>query len=152
MPKTAQYGQPTVYNAVRQPRADGEAGAMEVGPTGETMTYEQGVLDRQDVVVAYPQGKNVTIIGVNTTVSINTGVANDSMLFGINIITALVGTIVITGFANSSGVAAPITLPAGSVGYKSFEGIINSIGGLTVTSNTAGDIVNGNISVIWLSN
>lgn len=92
-------------------------------------------------------GSNLTIIGIQTAVTIGAGSANDTRLHGIKISAALVGTCVITGFADSAGAATSITLPVGSNGFHSFGNAINSAGALTVTCSNAAD--DNSVQVIW---
>lgn len=90
---------------------------------------------------------NMSIISKTTAVTIGGGAAGDTHLIGLHISTALTGTCVITGFADSDGTAQSYTLPIGSVGYKEFKGAINSAGALTVTCSTAGD--DNFVAVLW---
>jgi hypothetical protein len=90
---------------------------------------------------------NCSIISKTTTVTIGGGVANDTHLMGLLIHTALTGTCVITGFADSDGTAQTYTLPVGSVGYKDFLGAINSAGALTITCSNAAD--DNLVMVLW---
>lgn len=81
-----------------------------------------------------------TVIDVQTAVTLGDGNTGTVALEGILINTALVGTCVITGFKNSSGVAQSITLPAGSaVGMHRFYGAVNEAGPLTITCATVAD-------------
>ena len=93
------------------------------------------------------QEANLSIISKTTTVTIGGGVAGDTHLMGLLIHTALTGTCVITGFADSDGVAQSYTLPVGSVGYKDFLGAINSAGALTLTCSNASD--DNLVAVLW---
>ena len=97
-------------------------------------------------LVARPEA-NLSVISKTTAVTIGGGAANDTHLIGLHITTALTGTCVIAGFADSDGTAQSITLPIGSVGFKDFFGAINSAGALTVTCGTAGD--DNFVSVLW---
>lgn len=90
---------------------------------------------------------NMSIISKTTAVTIGGGAAGDTHLIGLHISTALTGTCVITGFADSDGTAQSYTLPIGSVGYKEFKGAINSAGALTITCSTAGD--DNFVAVLW---
>jgi len=91
---------------------------------------------------------NLTIVDIQTAITIGAGAANDTHLIGIQITTALTGTCVITGFEGSAGTAISITLPAGSaVGFHDFKGAINSKGALTVTCSNAGD--DNDVQVLW---
>ena len=91
---------------------------------------------------------NLTIIDIQTAVTIGGGVANDTHLMGVMINVALTGTCVITGFEGSAGTAISITLPAATpAGFIDFKGAINSIGALTVTcSNVADD---NDVQILW---
>ena len=93
------------------------------------------------------QEANAAIISKTTAVTIGGGVASDTHLMGLLIHTALTGTCVITGFADSDGTAQSYTLPAGSVGYKDFLGAINSAGALTFTCSNASD--DNLVMVLW---
>lgn len=91
---------------------------------------------------------NLTIIDIQTAITIGAGAANDTHLIGVLITTALTGTCVITGFEGSAGTAISITLPAGSaVGFHDFKGAINSIGALTVTCSNAAD--DNDVQILW---
>lgn len=97
--------------------------------------------------MAVRQEANASIISKTTAVTIGGGVANDTHLMGLMIHTALTGTCVITGFADSDGAAQSYTLPAGSVGYKDFLGALNSAGALTLTCSNASD--DNLVMVLW---
>jgi len=90
---------------------------------------------------------NLSIISKTTAVTIGAGAANDTHLMGVLITTALTGTCVIAGFADSDGTAQSYTLPVGSVGYKDFLGAINSAGALTFTCSNAAD--DNLVAVYW---
>lgn len=89
--------------------------------------------------IAMRDEADVTIVGVTTAVTLCGGVANDCHLLGLQITTALTGTCVVTGFADSAGAATSLTFPIGSVGLKDFKGAKNSAGALTITCATGGD-------------
>ena len=97
--------------------------------------------------MAVRQEANASIISKTTAVTIGGGVANDTHLMGLMIHTALTGTCVITGFADSDGTAQSYTLPVGSVGYKDFLGALNSAGALTLTCSNASD--DNLVLVLW---
>ena len=82
---------------------------------------------------------DVAIISKTTAATIGGGAANDTHLIGLIIHTALTGTCVIDGFADSDGTAQAYTLPAGAVGNYDFRGALNSAGALTFTASNAGD-------------
>lgn len=90
---------------------------------------------------------NVTIIAVQTAVTIGGGAVDDTYLLGLHIHTALTGTCVITGFTDSAGAAASYTLPAGTVGHVPFYAARNTAGALTVTLSTLGDA--SKAAVLW---
>jgi len=91
---------------------------------------------------------NLTIVDIQTAITINTGVAGDTHLKAILINVALTGTIVITGFEGSAGTAISITIPAGTpAGLIDFKGAVNSIGALTITASNAAD--DNNIQILW---
>ena len=93
------------------------------------------------------QEANASIISKTTAVTIGGGAPSDTHLMGLLIHTALTGTCVITGFADSDGTAQSYTLPTGSVGYKDFLGALNSAGALTVTCSNASD--DNLVMVLW---
>ncbi len=97
--------------------------------------------------LAVRQEANASIISKTTAVTIGGGAASDTHLMGLLIHTALTGTCVITGFADSDGTAQSYTLPAGSVGYKDFLGALNSAGALTITCSNASD--DNLVMVLW---
>ncbi len=97
--------------------------------------------------LAVRQEANASIISKTTAVTIGGGAPSDTHLMGLLIHTALTGTCVITGFADSDGTAQSYTLPAGSVGYKDFLGALNSAGALTVTCSNASD--DNLVMVLW---
>lgn len=97
--------------------------------------------------LAVRQVANASIISKTTAVTIGGGVASDTHLMGLMIHTALTGTCVITGFADSDGTAQTYTLPAASVGYKDFLGAINSAAALTITCSNAAD--DNLVMVLW---
>ncbi len=80
-----------------------------------------------------------SIISATTAQILNTGVAGDSLFFGVHFVKALTGTCVISGMADTAGTAKSLTFPAGSIGYKEFPGVTNSAGPLTVTCSNAAD-------------
>ena len=75
------------------------------------------------------------------------GVANDAHFMGLYIHTALAGTCVITGFADETGAAKSVTLPAATVGFVNFFGAKNAAGALTITCSTAGD--DDKVTAFW---
>lgn len=94
------------------------------------------------------QGNNYTVIRkeasltvVNKQTAVAIGIAaNDTHLLSIEFVKALVGTCVITGFADDAAAAASITYPAASpAGVHDFDGALNSAGPLTVTCSNASD-------------
>ena len=101
-----------------------------------------------DSYVAIRNEANVAVISKTTAVTINTGIVGDTHLLGLHITDALTGTCVITGFADSDGVAQSITLPSATVaGFKDFLGALNSAGPLTVTCSNAAD--DNKVIVLW---
>ena len=93
------------------------------------------------------QEANATVISTTAAVTLGGGVANDSHFMGLYIHTALAGTCVITGFADETGVAKSITLPAATVGFVNFFGSKNVAGALTITCSTAGD--DDKVTAFW---
>jgi len=61
--------------------------------------------------------------------------------------TALTGTLVIGGFADTDGTAQSFTLPAGAVGQYDFKGAINAAGALTFTASNAAD--DNKVAILW---
>jgi hypothetical protein len=125
-----------------------------VGSDGSQWTLEQGLMAGErnplSATLSYlvvRQECNLAVISKTTAVTIGGGVAGDTHLMGLLITTALTGTCVIAGFADSDGTAQSITLPAGSVGFRDFLGAINSAGALTVTCSNAAD--DNLVSVLW---
>jgi hypothetical protein len=69
--------------------------------------------------------------------------ANDTQLLSVDIVKALTGTCVVTGFKDDAGNAASITLPAATpVGRYLQDMGLNSAGALTVTCSNAADALN----------
>lgn len=112
-----------------------------------TLAGERNPSSSTDSYVAVRQEANASIISKTTAVTIGGGVANDTHLMGLLIHTALTGTCVIAGFADSDGIAQSYTLPVASVGYKDFLGAINSAGALTITCSNAAD--DNLVMVFW---
>ena len=112
-----------------------------------TLAGERNPASSTDSYVAVRQEANASIISKTTAVTIGGGVANDTHLMGLLIHTALTGTCVIAGFADSDGIAQSYTLPVASVGYKDFLGAINSAGALTITCSNAAD--DNLVMVFW---
>ena len=110
-------------------------------------TLASGLNKTDDGVTVYTKGVNASVISKTTAVTLGGGVANDTKLVGLMITTALTGTCVIAGLADSDGTAQSITLPVGSVGEKNFYRAKNVAGALTVTcSNVADDNL---VVVLW---
>lgn len=82
---------------------------------------------------------NVAIISKTSAVTIGGGSASDTHLIGIHIHTALTGTCVINGFADSDGNAQAYTIPASTIGHIPFYGALNTAGALTITCSNASD-------------
>lgn len=114
---------------------------------GTQLAGERLQSDASKSYMAVRQEANALVISKTTAVTIGGGVAGDTHLMGLLIHTALTGTCVITGFADSDGVAQSYTLPAGSVGYKDFLGALNSAGALTITCSNAAD--DNLVLVLW---
>ncbi len=92
-------------------------------------------------------GGNLAVISKTTAATIGGGVANDTYLKRAIVLTALTGTCVFAGFADSDGAAQSFTLPAGFVGERNFGGVRNSAGALTVTCSNAAD--DNLVLVVW---
>lgn len=90
------------------------------------------------------QVANRTIVNKQTTVVVGGSVAaNDTWLLGIEVVKALSGTCVISGFADDAGAAQNITLPIGTPpGEYLKKAAKNTAGQLTVLCSTAGDALN----------
>lgn len=104
-----------------------------------TLAGERNPSSAQNSYLAIRNEANVAIISKTSAVTIGGGVANDTHLLKIEFQTALVGTCVLTGFADSDGSAQSITFAIGTVGPKDFLGAINSAGALTITCSDSGD-------------
>lgn len=90
----------------------------------------------------------LTIIKINTAVTLGGGAANDANLIGVQITTDLNGTCIIGGFKDNAGVAATITLPSGTLaGFYNYYGAQNTAGALTVKLNNGLDY--GDVQVLW---
>lgn len=117
-------------------------------------TYEQGLmagernpLSSTNSYMVTRKEANLTILSATTTITLGGGSAGDTHLLGIHIHTALTGTLVISGFADETGAPKSYTIPAGSVGYRDFEGAINVAGALTFTASNAAD--DDKIAIMW---
>ena len=93
---------------------------------------------------------NASIISKTTACTIGGGVASDTKLLMVHIGTALTGTCVIAGFADSDGTGQSYTLAAASVGMFDFYGAVNSAAALTVTCSNAAD--DNKVIVLWAAN
>jgi len=89
---------------------------------------------------------NLSIISKTTAATIGGGAASDTYLLGLFVHTALTGTCVITGFADSDGTAQSYTIPASFVGNVPLKGL-NSAGALTITCSNALD--DNKVAVMW---
>lgn len=65
--------------------------------------------------------------------------ANDIHLRGVQIHTALTGTLTITGFEDEDGDAKSYVIPAGAVGWQEFAWGLNTKGALTMTLSSVAD-------------
>lgn len=119
--------------------------------TQDTLPGSENLSDSASSGFKAVRGKRkATIIGLTTAITINTGVASDTMLHGVLITAALTGTCVITGFGDSAGAATSITLPAATTaGFKEFGDVINDVGALTITCSNASD--DNLVTVVWSS-
>lgn len=101
-------------------------------------------------LIARPEA-NATILGKTGAITIGGGAVGDTHLIGIRIHTALVGTLTITGFGDSDGVATSYVMPATSpAGEYNFYGAVNNIGALTMTLSSATDYTtNKSVMVLW---
>lgn len=107
-----------------------------------------GMNKTDDSITNYEHGCNASVISKTTAVTIGGGVANDTKLVGLQILAALTGTCVITGFADSDGTAQTITLPAATpAGFVDFKRAKNLAGALTITCSNAGD--DNKVCVLW---
>ncbi|HFD86854.1 MAG TPA: hypothetical protein ENJ35_04165 [Gammaproteobacteria bacterium] len=117
--------------------ADQSIGAGARNPSSTTKSY---LVTREEC--------SLTIVDVQTAITIGGGVANDTHLMGVIINVALTGTCVITGFEGSAGTAISITIPAATpAGFIDFKAAINSKGPLTVTCSNASD--DNNVQILW---
>lgn len=91
--------------------------------------------------------RKVTIIDVQTAVTIGAGGTADTFLFGIQVVKALTGTCVVTGFGNRAGNAVSSTLPVGFVGFDAWGDALNAVGPITITASNVADA--NNIKAIW---
>lgn len=82
---------------------------------------------------------NGFVVSTTSAITINGGVANDTYLKRVIVHAALTGTCVITGFADSAGVAQSFTIPAAFVGERNYGGMLNSAGAATITCSNASD-------------
>lgn len=130
---------PTLVTPLGDTLIDETNNALKITNT-TIMAGERQPASATNSYLATRQESNLSVISKVTAVTIGGGVANDSHLMGIQILTALTGTCAVTGFADSDGTAQTWTLPIASVGFKDFFGAINSAGALTITcSNIADD-------------
>lgn len=90
---------------------------------------------------------NCSILSKTTATVVGGGVAGDTHLMNLIIHTALTGTLVIGGFADTDGTAQSFTLPAGAVGQYDFKGAINAAGALTFTASNAAD--DNKVAILW---
>jgi len=117
------------------------------GTLGTAIAGERQIASASASYMVVRQECNCSIISKTTAVTIGAGAANDTHLMGLMISAALTGTCVITGFSDSDGTAQSYTLPAGSVGFKDFFGMINSAGAITITCSNASD--DNLVAVLW---
>lgn len=140
-----------VYNATPPTLDNGDRGDLQQDASGNVKTtLATGLNKTDDTITSFPKGCNMSVISKTTAVTIGAGAANDTKLVGIRIITALTGTCVIAGFADSDATAQSITLPATSVGDYPFYRAKNSAGALTVTCSNAAD--DNLVCVFWETN
>lgn len=85
-----------------------------------------------------------TIVNLQTAIAVGgSAAANDTWLLGIEVVKALTGTCVIAGFADQTGAAQNITLPAATpVGKYLDKAAKNTAGPLTVTCSNVADALN----------
>lgn len=113
------------------------ASAGERNTSSSTLSY---VVVRQET--------NMFVVTATPTTTINGGVASDSHLMGVHVLTALSGRCRFGGFGNQAAVATDITLAtATAAGFKDFYGAINDAGALTVTCENGAD--RNNVLVLW---
>lgn len=90
-----------------------------------------------------------TIINTTAAITINSGVAGDTLLRKIVIGTALAGTLTITGFQDSTGTAQSLVLPiATPAGSYDFGDALNEKGALTLTLSSATDA--NRVMAVWV--
>lgn len=92
----------------------------------------------------------LTTLAKSGAIPIGSGIA-DTHLRSIQIHTALAGTLTITGFADSDGVATSIVYPIGTAaGVYNFDDALNTAGQLTFTLSSATDYTtNKSVNVRW---
>lgn len=81
---------------------------------------------------------NLAVISKTTAVTIGGGVANDTYLKRIKVLTTLNTACVVTGFADTDGAAQSFTIPV-AVADHYFGGAKNSAGALTITCSNSLD-------------
>lgn len=92
---------------------------------------------------------NVTILSATSAVTINGGVAADTLLRRIIIHTALAGTLTIAGFQDEAASAKSFVFPIGTpAGSYEFGDVLNIKGALTFTLSSATD--DDRVMVVWL--
>lgn len=90
-----------------------------------------------------------TIISTTSAVTINGGIASDTLLRRIIIGTALAGTLTIAGFQDEAGAAKSLVLPiATPAGSYEFGDALNEKGALTLTLSSATD--DDRVMVVWV--
>ena len=123
---------------------------------GEAKTAEQGniaaVANLGSTSNAYVQNResyNLGIIATTAAQTIGAGAANDTLLRGISLSTALTAAVSITGFGSASASTAMTwSIPAGTgKGFVDFWGAPNVAGPLTVTLGGTADV--GIVGVHW---
>lgn len=137
---------PTHYDKQHVPAALDEAGNQKVS-LGTAIAGERLQDQASNSYLAIRNEANLAIISKTSAVTIGGGSASDTHLIGLHIHTALTGTCVINGFADSDGAAQAYTIPTGAVGHFPFYAALNSAGALTVTCSNASD--DNLVAVFW---
>lgn len=81
---------------------------------------------------------NMTVISTTSAVTIGGGVAGDTYLKRIKVLTTLNTACVVTGFSDNAGAAQSFTIPL-AVAEHNFGGAKNTAGALTITCSNALD-------------
>jgi hypothetical protein len=145
-PYRVQTSTPTYSHNEHQPATLDESG-NQLFSLGTSIAGERLQDQASKSYIAVRNEANATVISTTSAVTIGGGVANDTHLLGIQIVKALTGTCVVSGFADGTGTAKSFTIPAASVGHFPFYAALNAAGALTVTCSNASD--DDLVIVLW---